>query len=206
MTLKIFGWLALIFFTLVGVNYLFVQAGNFFMHPGFAHADSSDNQLGEINFSFFDKGGIGRAYVTQGYGRTPYSYMYIGDWHNGIDIAAAYGAPIYAPTDGLVVATGNQDDYCWHIAFGKYVLMDDPKNHVILMFAHLGAINVSVGQTIAKGALVGTVGTSGMETGTHLHFSIFEEQGFTVAPAHGCGPYPQGNDLDPLNYLGTVYQ
>lgn len=210
-TTKVIGWIIAIFFILVGVNYISVMAGNFFSGDGlmgsFAHADQpSDDQLGEINFSFFDKGGIGQDYITQGYGRTPYSYMYIGDWHNGIDIAASYGAPIYSPTAGTVVATGDQDDYCWHVAFGKFVVVNDPKNQLDLLFAHLGTINVTPGESIAKGALVATVGATGLETGTHLHFSIFEEQGFSMAPAHGCGPYPQGHDVDPLNYLGTTYQ
>jgi murein DD-endopeptidase MepM/ murein hydrolase activator NlpD len=132
--------------------------------------------------------------------------MYIGGWHDGIDVAALYGAPIYSPTDGIVVATGNQDDYCPHVAFGKYAVIYDIKNNLMLLFAHLGTISIDPGENIAKGALIGTVGTTGLETGTHLHFSIFQEQGFTMSPAHGCGPYPQGHDVDPLNYLGTTYQ
>jgi murein DD-endopeptidase MepM/ murein hydrolase activator NlpD len=162
--------------------------------------------LGTINFSIFDKGGDGYKYITQGYGRTPYSYMYIGDWHNGIDIAAIYGAPIYSPTVATVLAIGNQDDFCPRLAFGRFIILEDNTNHLIFLFAHLADIDVQPGEAIAKDQLIGTVGNSGDETGTHLHFSIFESAGFSMAPAHGCGPYPQGHDVDPLNYLGTVYQ
>jgi murein DD-endopeptidase MepM/ murein hydrolase activator NlpD len=162
--------------------------------------------LTSINFSIFDKGGDGYKYITQGYGRTPYSYMYINDWHNGIDIGADYGAPIYSPTSATVLATGDQDDYCPHIAFGRFIVLEDNVNHLILLFAHLNNIDVQPGQTIAKDQLIGTIGATGDETGPHLHFSIFEAMGFSMAPAHGCGPYPQGHDVNPLNYLGSVYQ
>jgi murein DD-endopeptidase MepM/ murein hydrolase activator NlpD len=162
--------------------------------------------LTSINFDIFDKGGAGYKYITQGYGHTPFSYMYIDGWHNGIDIAADYGASIYSPTAGTIIATGDQDDYCPRRAFGRFVVVEDNANHLMLMFAHLADIPVTPNEQIKKGQLIGTVGNSGDETGTHLHFSIFEATGFSMAAAHGCGPYPQGHDVDPLNYLGAVYQ
>ena len=164
------------------------------------------NRRTDHHFSIFDKGGDGYKYITQGYGRTPYSYMYIGDWHNGIDIAAIYGAPIYSPAAATVLAVGDQDDFCPRLAFGRFVVIEDNTNHLMLLFAHLADIDVQPGEAITKNQLIGTVGNSGDETGTHLHFSIFEVAGFSMAPAYGCGPYPQGHDVDPLDYLGTVYQ
>ena len=169
-------------------------------------ADTAVGALNSINFSIFDKGGIGYRYITQGYGRTPYAYMYIDGWHNGIDIAADYGAPIYSPTDGIVIAVDDQDNYCPRRAFGRFVVVEDDTNHLVLMFAHLANIPVAPLEVIKKGQLIGTVGNTGDETGPHLHFSIFEAASFSMAPAHGCGPYPQGRDVNPLNYLGTVYQ
>jgi murein DD-endopeptidase MepM/ murein hydrolase activator NlpD len=162
--------------------------------------------LTTINFNLFNKGGKGYYYITQGYGRTAYSYMYIGGWHNGIDIAADYGASIYSPVDATVLATGDQDDFCPRLAFGRFIVLEDNTNHLMLLFAHLADIDVQPGQAVSEDQLIGTVGDSGDETGTHLHFSIFENAGFSMAPAHGCGPYPQGHDVDPLDYLGTVYK
>jgi len=162
--------------------------------------------LTAIKFSIFDNGDDGYKYITQGYGRTPWSYMYIDGWHNGIDIAAVYGAPIYSPTDGIVIATGDQDNYCPRRAFGRFIVVEDDTNHLVLMFAHLADIPVTPLEVVKKGQLIGTVGNSGDETGTHLHFSIFQSGTFSMAAAHGCGPYPQGHDVDPLNYLGTTYQ
>jgi murein DD-endopeptidase MepM/ murein hydrolase activator NlpD len=163
--------------------------------------------LATVDFSFFAKNGKGWAAITQGYGNTLDSYLYIDHWHNGIDIATDYGAPIYSPVvNGIILATGDQDDYCPGKAFGKFVVVEDDANHLDLLFAHMGTIVVSPGASVAKGTELGTVGSTGLETGTHLHFSIFESTGFTVSPAYGCGPYPQGHDIDPIPYLGTVYQ
>jgi|GEM_PF-722939 murein DD-endopeptidase MepM/ murein hydrolase activator NlpD len=173
---------------------------------GIAGADTAIGSLTSVDFSIFDKGGDGYKYITQGYGRTSYSYMYINDWHNGIDIAANYGAPIYSPTNGVVIAVGDQDDFCPRRAFGRFVVVEDDANHLVLMFAHLADIPVAPLKQVKKGQLIGTVGNSGDETGPHLHFSIFESGTFSMAPAHGCGPYPQGQDVNPLSYLGTVYQ
>ena len=185
------------------------SAGFSSMLPGFpslAPIGGASGALKSIDFSSFDKGGDGYKYITQGYGRTPFAYMYINGWHNGIDIAANYGASIYSPTDGVVIATGDQDNYCPRRAFGRYVVVEDDTNHLVLLFAHLADIPVVPLQQIKKGQLIGTVGNSGDETGTHLHFSVFQSGGFDMNPAHGCGPYPTGHDVNPLNYLGSVYQ
>jgi murein DD-endopeptidase MepM/ murein hydrolase activator NlpD len=173
---------------------------------GFGEGGGASGGLTTINFNIFDKGSDGYRYITQGYGHTPYSYMYIGDWHNGIDIAAVYGAPIYSPAAATVLAVGDQDEFCPRLAFGRFIVLEDNTNHLDLLFAHLADIDVQPGEAISKNQLIGTVGSSGDETGTHLHFSIFEAAGFSTAPAHGCGPYPQGHDVDPLNYLETVYE
>ena len=207
---KSLGFIFSIFIALVALNWLFSMAGHLLpsLPSSYARADTgpfSFGGLSSIDFNLFAKEGAGRGYVTQGYGRTPYSYLYPGGWHDGIDIAAAYGAPIYSPVAGMVIATGNQDDYCYRRAFGKYVAIKDLKNNLVLWYAHLGTIDVASGRTIQAGTEIGTVGSTGLETGTHLHFSIFDASGFVMSVRDGCGPEPTGHDLNPLNYLGSVY-
>src|SRR5579864_4117422 len=122
----------LVFFGLVAINYFFTLASHAFSGEGLLFAGQNNaNQLAVIDFSFFDKNGPGRSYITQGYGRTPFSYAYPGGWHNGIDIAAAYGAPVYSPTAGTVIATGNQDNYCYRRGFGRYVAVKDGTNNLV---------------------------------------------------------------------------
>jgi len=160
--------------------------------------------LSEVDLTIFRAGGSGPKYLTQGYGNTPYSYMYVGHWHNGIDIAAQYGAPIYSPTDGLVLAVGNQDNFCWHRGFGKYVAIKDTSNPFVLWYAHLGTISVAPGDTIKKGMTIGNVGASGLETGSHLHLSVFSVSGFSMKSKNGCGPDADGKDVNPIPYLESI--
>lgn len=162
--------------------------------------------VASLDMSLFNENGVGTSYITQGYGHTPYSGLYPNGWHDGIDIAASYGTPIYSPTPGTITATGDQDDYCYHKAFGKYVAVQDPVHGLVLWYAHLGTISVRQGEVVGAGSEIGTVGTTGLETGTHLHFSIFDANGFSMEVRDGCGPEPTGQDLDPFNYLGTVYK
>lgn len=201
MTSKVLGWVLVVFSFLVGVNYLSSMAENFLSYRP-ARAD----QLASIDFSFLGKGEAGRSYITQGYGRTSFAHAYKNDWHNGIDIAAAYGAAVYSPGEGIVLATGNQDDYCPRRGFGRYAVVEDGGNHLMLWYAHLGKISVSAGNTVKKGTLIGTVGASGFETGIHLHFSVFDAAGFSLEPRNGCGPDAVGKDRDPLSYLGTIHR
>ena len=203
----VIGWVFLIFCGLVFMNYLGVMARNFLSYGALAHADQvgAHGRLAAIDLSFFGKEGLGRNYITQGYGRTSFAYVYKNDWHNGIDIATAYGTPIYSPGEGIVLATGNQDNYCPARGFGRYVAIEDGANDIILWYAHLGKISVVPGGTIKKGDLVGTIGSSGFETGVHLHFSIFQTDGFAMVARNGCGPDATGKDLNPLSYLGTIY-
>jgi murein DD-endopeptidase MepM/ murein hydrolase activator NlpD len=85
--------------------------------------------------------------------------------HNGLDLAAVTGTPVYAPTPGLVVAAR---------AFyysGNTVILDHGQGLFSTM-AHLSAIDVSEAQRVAKGTLLGKVGATGRVTGPHLHWAV----------------------------------
>ncbi|HVM76556.1 MAG TPA: M23 family metallopeptidase [Candidatus Paceibacterota bacterium] len=167
-----------------------------------AHAGgASVKGLPALDFDLFGKGGSGWSYVTQGYGRTPYSGWYIGGWHNGIDIAALYGTPIDSASNGTVIAVGNQDNYCPKRGFGKFIAIRDDANNMVDWYAHLGAITVSAGQHVSRGDRIASVGDTGLETGTHLHFSVFIGSSFLIADKNGCGPDAIGHDVDPVPYL-----
>lgn len=216
------GFVLFVFFALVSLDLLFSLASHILPPlnlasagvgsvgaPTFSESENGNDNgygLSVVDASLFSPTGAGKSIVTQGYGHTPYSAIYPNDWHDGIDIGANYGEPIYSPNGGTVIAVGNQDLYCYHRAFGKYVAVKDPANNLVLWYAHLGTQVVSPGETITKGQELGTVGATGLETGVHLHFSIFEAAGFTMQVRDGCGPEPTGQDVNPLNYLGTVYQ
>jgi murein DD-endopeptidase MepM/ murein hydrolase activator NlpD len=197
--------IGLVFFGFVMANYLLIQMDSFLsaQAPSAAAAEGKTfyDDVPVIDFSFFTPTGQGAITITQGYGDTPYADLYGDHWHDGVDIDATYGEPIYAATAGTVIATGDQDKYCYHRGFGKYVAVNDPTDGLVLWYAHLGAITVSPGMTIARGTEIGTVGATGYETGVHLHFSIFAANGFSMKSRNGCGPDPTGQDEDPIPFL-----
>ncbi len=85
--------------------------------------------------------------------------------HNGIDIAAKPGTPIYAPAMGTVTYSATRSGY------GNYIMIDHGNGYVTT-YAHMTARNVNEGDVVLQGDLIGTVGSTGRVTGPHLHFEI----------------------------------
>lgn len=85
--------------------------------------------------------------------------------HSGIDWAAPTGTPIKNPTPGTVAVVG---DFFFN---GKTVLIDHGGGFVSMM-CHLSEILVTEGQRLARGEVIGKVGTTGRSTGPHLHWTV----------------------------------
>ena len=85
--------------------------------------------------------------------------------HRGVDIATQHGAPVVAPSDGVVVFAGVEGSY------GK-VLVIDHGYGVQTRFGHLSEIFVSPGERVRRGARVAAVGNTGRSTGPHLHYEV----------------------------------
>ena len=103
--------------------------------------------------------------VTGVYGTQRYYNGVKGRYHNGHDIAADIGTPIFSPSKGKIMLTGN---YYYN---GKFVMINHG-NNLISIFLHMNQINVSKGSIVEKGEIIGTVGNTGLSTGPHLHWSV----------------------------------
>lgn len=86
-----------------------------------------------------------------------------GRMHNGLDIAAGSGSPVYAAQSGTVIQAS---------AYGGYgnMIVIDHGGGFTTVYAHLSSYAVSSGQSVGKGAVIGAMGCSGSCTGPHLHF------------------------------------
>ncbi len=99
-------------------------------------------------------------------------------YHNAIDIAASYGAPIVAAKSGIVVSVSTGS---WDYGYGNAVTIDHGDGYTTL-YAHMDVINVSPGQSVAGGStVIGTIGMTGRTTGPHVHFEV-RRNGSVVNP------------------------
>ena len=114
------------------------------------------------------------------YGTVRYYNGKKGNYHNGYDIAADLGTPIYAPSSGIVMLTGN---YYYN---GKFIMVNHG-NNLISMFLHLDDIAVKKDDIIEKGQFIGNIGTTGLSTGPHLHWSVILNNSY----------------IDPLNLINN---
>jgi len=121
--------------------------------------------------------------VTQYFGNTPFStanpQVYNGHGHNAIDIAAPIGTPVTAALSGTILATGNTDLIRGCYSFGKWVMIIHG-NGLSTLYSHLSVIDVSKGQSISTGQVVGLSGMTGYATGPHLHFGVYATEGTQI--------------------------
>ncbi|MBL0769967.1 M23 family metallopeptidase [Sphingopyxis sp. XHP0097] len=85
--------------------------------------------------------------------------------HNGIDIPAPHGTPIYATADGIVGRAQRLGGY------GNYVEIEHG-NAIQTRYGHMSSYIVKSGQQVKKGEIIGYVGSTGRSTGNHLHYEV----------------------------------
>ena len=86
-------------------------------------------------------------------------------FHYGTDFAANSGDDVTAFADGYVYAAGTSEGY------GNYLILTH-EGGFSTIYAHLSSINVSEGEMVSRGQLIGAVGQTGKATGPHLHFEL----------------------------------
>ena len=94
--------------------------------------------------------------------------------HKGMDIAAAYGSPIYAVLDGVVQSAGRAGGYGNFIKLGHGGGLQSG-------YGHMSGFAVRAGQRVRQGQVIGYVGSTGMSTGPHLHWEVWKN-GVAINP------------------------
>lgn len=96
-------------------------------------------------------------------------------WHPGIDMTAPLGTPVYAIEAGVVEVL---DDTFF--GYGKHVIVGHDRG-IKSLYAHLSEFATFQGKQIARGELIGRVGSTGWSTGNHLHIEI-HQSGLPINP------------------------
>ncbi len=129
--------------------------------------------------------------VVSGFGMRYHPILKYRRLHSGIDLTARQGTPIYATGDGVVRVAGRNPQ-----GFGGYgvVAVVDHGFGFETLYAHMATVKVRVGQHVKRGEMIGTVGSTGMSSGAHLHYEVIQN-GKKVDPV-----YYFYNDLSPEEY------
>ena len=118
-----------------------------------------------------------------------------GGFHNGLDLAASYGTPLRAAENGKVIAVGNAP-----YAYGVWAAIEH-ENGLVTAYTHMSVRSVGVGQELKRGDVVGSMGSTGLSTGSHIHFMVYAPKTFTTKQSVISGVLPIGATLNPGDYL-----
>jgi murein DD-endopeptidase MepM/ murein hydrolase activator NlpD len=116
-----------------------------------------------------------RGYITSRYGYRASPFGGARQFHTGIDIGAAMGTPIRAAMAGRVSGVGYND------TSGNYIVITHHSGYRSL-YAHLSVVRIKAGAYVRTGDRIGDVGSTGLSTGPHLHFTVYKD-GVTINPS-----------------------
>lgn len=104
-------------------------------------------------------------HLTAGFGERLDPFSGEGAFHTGVDISSEYGTAVRATADGVVIGAEE------HVGYGRLVVLDHGFG-VTTFYGHLSAFNVTPGQRVNRGDIIGYVGVSGRSTGPHVHYEV----------------------------------
>lgn len=116
--------------------------------------------------------------ISSPYGNRIHPVTGLPSFHGGVDFAASYGTGIKATRSGEVIVK------TYNSSYGNYIIIDHG-NGIASLYAHMSGFNVSIGQEVSQGSVIGFIGSTGSSTGPHLHFEI----------------RVNGTRVNPMNYL-----
>ncbi|MCQ2595398.1 MAG: M23 family metallopeptidase [Treponemataceae bacterium] len=128
----------------------------------------------EINGDLFKRPLKRGYYISSRYSWRTNPFTARRTFHNGVDLAAPQGTPIYAALEGTVVATG------WDNVYGKFVTVSHHSGYKTL-YGHMSKITTKKGAYVTTSTKIGEVGSTGQSTGPHVHFTVYKN-GRTINP------------------------
>ncbi len=121
--------------------------------------------------------------TTSGYGWRLSPVNESPEFHRGIDICNLIGTPITATAAGKVIFSG------WQSGYG-YLIILDHGNGVLSFYGHNSEIWAKVGREVKRGEILGFMGSTGMSTGSHVHYEVWAD-GRPVNPGQFLNEGPE---------------
>ena len=112
--------------------------------------------------------------ISSGFGARVHPLLGYMRMHKGLDIAAPHGTPIRAAVDGVVTFAGRNAGY------GNFVKLVHGGG-LASGYGHMSRIAVRPGTRVARGQVIGYVGSTGLSTGPHLHWEVWRN-GVAINP------------------------
>ena len=103
--------------------------------------------------------------VTSRFGRRRHPILGAIRQHQGVDISAPAGSPVWATADGIVESARQ------HVGYGLTIILDHGNGRETV-YGHLSALYVHPGDRITRGQIIGAVGSTGIATGPHVHYEV----------------------------------
>lgn len=124
--------------------------------------------------------------ITSAYGWRVHPVYHVKRFHSGIDIDGNYGDSIVAARSGVVILVRNpvESRNTGGSGYGNYIVIAHD-NDFSTLYGHLKSTSVRVGREVDAGDRIGTCGSTGTSTGSHLHFEVMID----------------GSTTNPLNYV-----
>jgi murein DD-endopeptidase MepM/ murein hydrolase activator NlpD len=146
------------------------------------------DETGKSAKKFLVRKPVADGMVTSGFGWRTHPVLHISELHTGVDWAAPFATPIFAAGNGEIEEIGLKGGY------GKYVRIRH-SNGYETAYGHMTAFarGLDVGSRVRQGQVIGFVGSSGLSTGTHVHYEILINDRF-VNPM--TVKLPRGRVLD----------
>ena len=113
--------------------------------------------------------------------------------HEGVDLAAPKGTPVYATGNAVVTIAG------WKPGYGQVIELNHGFGYKT-RYGHLSKMYISKGDSVTRGQVIGEVGNTGVSSGSHLHYEVrFRDN--TINPVHYFN-----KDISPESYMELMKQ
>ena len=165
-----------------GAGQLTVEPG---VNQGLARLQDISSQAGDISDNlvslsrYFEDQTVVLAQTpsimpTKGFMSSGFKYRtdpFTGQWtfHPGLDIATQHGNPIVATADGIAITIKTEK------RGGKTIKLSHPMTGYVTVYCHLSKFNISTGQKVKRGDVIGFVGQTGRARAPHVHYEVRKE-------------------------------